>query len=77
MSEYAGGASSEDWVDLFDVLAGSLLVLLGRIVEIHKVKYCWHINVLYYCILLHIQINIWWASATASLLVSHGTFHIY
>ncbi len=37
VSEYASVASSEDWVDLFDVLAGSLLVLLHRIYVIHKV----------------------------------------
>ena len=37
VGEFARTAESEDWIDLFDVLTGSLLVLLNRIHVIHKV----------------------------------------
>ncbi len=38
VGNFAKEASSHEWIDLFDVLAGSLLVLLHRIHIIHKVQ---------------------------------------
>ncbi len=37
VGEFACSASSELWIDLFDVLTGSLLVLLHRVCLIHGV----------------------------------------
>eukprot|EP00095_Tigriopus_kingsejongensis_P012711 maker-scaffold22_size673200-snap-gene-5.45 protein:Tk12711 transcript:maker-scaffold22_size673200-snap-gene-5.45-mRNA-1 annotation:"hypothetical protein DAPPUDRAFT_323315" len=37
VGEFAQKATSEEWIDLFDVLIGSLIVLLQRIGVIHKV----------------------------------------
>ena len=37
VAEFARVASSEEWIDLFDNLAGSLLILLNRVYKIHEV----------------------------------------
>ena len=37
VGDFARSASTEDWIDLFDVLIGSLIVLLYRIHTVHCV----------------------------------------
>jgi hypothetical protein len=37
VQDFSRSASTEDWIDLFDVLIGSLIVLLHRIHTVHKV----------------------------------------
>ncbi len=38
MQDFAKSAMTEEWIDLFDVLVGSLIVLLYRIHTVHKVR---------------------------------------
>jgi hypothetical protein len=37
VAEFARGAGSQDWIDLFDVLIGTLIVLLHRIHIVHQI----------------------------------------